>query len=140
MSLQRIVYGALVSLPALTAVVPATRILEASNLSNEEGQAPVRPFLIYKTGSELPSWPSIEDNLMEFWVYDDHGSYDRINQILRALKDGMDRRAGDILVLSGVKWALMESRFQFASADLQDESLHAIVRYASYRVVGSRSG
>lgn len=138
MSLRKILYNALAGTPALTAVIPSARFYEASSLGSENGFMPIKPFLVYRTALNLAALAThLEDRLFEIWVYDEPGSYDQIDNAHKIIKGILDRRAGDVLMVGAEKWSLLESHFQSSSADLRDETLRAIVRYGTYRVVGS---
>lgn len=116
---------------SLTEILPATSHYGAGSLN----VAPeVRPWLIIKMTDEdpVPGMKMARFQGAEIWVYDDPGSYSRIDVLLeevrKALLDNRPVTDGMIAVWEG------------NSPELADDQFGAIGRFASFRLVGSGRG
>jgi hypothetical protein len=132
-------YSALATAPTWTAQIPTGRLVDSDSIGRADGIQPAFPFAVLKGGTEAPT-PGFRtrSQLFDLWVYDKPGDYNRIHEILDTAYGILHRRAGGKVTVGGVDWWLMDSRFQGASPDFKDELLRATVRYATYRVVGSK--
>lgn len=139
MSLRHLVYGALASSSAWTAVIPTGRLIDSDALGIANAIQPPFPFAVLKAGNESPT-PSAHtrSQLFDLWVYDKPGDYNRIHNILDIARGVLHQRAGDRATVGGVEWWLMGINFTGASQDFRDDMLRATTRYATYRVVGNK--
>jgi hypothetical protein len=139
MSLRHLVYGALTTTPAWTALIPVPRLIDSDALGIVNAIQPPFPFAVLKGGLESPT-PSrfTRSQLFDLWVYDKPGDYNRIHKILDVAMDTLHKRGGGSVTVEGVKWSLMGINFVGASQDFRDDMLRATTRYATYRVVGNK--
>ena len=130
-------YDFLVSLEPATGIGSGA-IFERSSVIDGLPAAP--PFLIYTltTESSDPKLPCV--STMEIWVYDELGSYARIDKILRALRADF---VPDELVevkrtrTDGSVVRLVQADWIGNSADLNDDVLRCATRNGTWRLVGS---
>lgn len=139
MSLRHLMYRALVTTPAWTALIPVARLLDSDAIGRVDGIQPAFPFAVLKASTEdaTPSYRT-RSQLFDLWVYDKPGDYNRIHEILDVARDTLHQRTGDKVTVAGRDWWLMNASFQGASPDFKDELMRATVRYATYRAVGNK--
>lgn len=121
--------------PPLT--VPQTRVMAGGAL---DGPPASRPYVIYRfldEGVQIKddSRPVAKDQIVQVWVYDDPGSYDRIDSIMDALESGMPGpvvQHADYTGCIAVNW-------NGRGPELFDDEMKAITRFALLSLIGRGS-
>lgn len=117
--------------PALLARVPAERFIERSSLREDLP----RPFVATTfRASPPPEFGTSRRWSVEIYVYDDYGSYVRIDDIL----DLITSRVLSILGLRDSLYRITCAEEDGRSDDLQDDVLRANMKSASFVLVGGR--
>lgn len=116
---------------ALTAIVPAGRVMAAGALT---GSPPDRPFVLYRIGSNLPRMmaadvPLVTDQEAQVWVYDEPGSFLKIEHYLEELRREL---AGQVSAVEQAHVCV----WQGTSGELADDELKCSVKYATLKLVG----
>lgn len=123
------VYGRLCE-PSVAALVPNSSVLSGGSLTLVPS---ARPFIIYRLNGETPAlkdgFETIRTtNFCEVWVYDEPGSYDRIDEIIDAVKSEM---VGMIVATGACACEWIGN-----SRELADDVFKAIVRNATFKLIG----
>lgn len=112
---------------------PASSVFAGGALSGAPAE---RPFIIYRLQEVTPELRDADDVIAssqnaEVWVYDEPGSYDRIDAILTDV----------VSALSGVvaEPGAVCATWQGNSPELSDDEMKAITRNASFRLIGATS-
>lgn len=92
----------------------------------------MRPWGIVKWGDVTPFTATSGPELLELWVYDQPGSYDTINKILRRARQVLHDNAD--VVIGGERFSTAIWRGD--SVELYDDIYKCIVRYATFTVAG----
>lgn len=97
------------------------------------GDPAVKPFIVLTFGSVFPELNDdgaavAESQTLQVWVYDDPGTYETINSILRACRDAL---VGQVSLPGAIN-----CQWQGDSAELADDTYKAITRNGSFRLVG----
>lgn len=121
------VFETLTASADVTALVPQSNIFSSSGLTAVGNVPATKPFIIYKFNSTDRPFPGAQTEEMQVWVYDDPGSYVRIDTILRRVIGTLDT---PIVLPDGVC-----SRWIGNSGDLIDDIL-GITKYASFIING----
>lgn len=133
MSRQQWVYEKLINMAPLTALLPAVRIVASGSIGSPPA---ARPFMQVRY---LPSTIEIRDNgsvrsfkeIVQFWVYDEEGSYSLINEILDVVEDNFPGPVEGEPTIGHIDWnGLGPEQF--------DDDLKALVRWGSATIVGSK--
>lgn len=137
MSLRHVLYSILTTTPGITAVY-GDRIIDASNLGEDAGSIPARPFLVTKFGARTPG-PSRTSYSREvdLWSYGELGDFTVVEQGLDAVYAALHDRVGDKATTEGVTTHLMGAALLSVSRDLVDDVYRATAQYATYRLVGN---
>lgn len=111
--------------------VPASSILAGGSLT---GSPTDRPFIVYRIGSEIPRLRDgftavTSSRTAEVWVYDDSGSYDRIDTILDEVK----------ALLPGPVASLGATACEWISngGEIADDEIKALCKVGSYQLIGA---
>lgn len=129
---QEWLYGKLTTLPPLTTLVPAERIRGGGSLTNVPFD---RPFILIRY---MPSTIEIRDDgkpvsdkeVVQFWVYDEPGSYRTIVEALKVIQREIPGPVQDAQWQGHVDWNGL-------GPELFDNELKAITRWGSATLVGS---
>lgn len=123
------VRNVLIASPAVTALVPASRIHGAGSLRNRPSEA---PFIVLRFGDKLgePGVPA-DDTEGLVVVHDEPGGYTRIDDVLRVVRETL---VMDITDAGGVA-----VEWQGDSGDLADDAWDTIYRNGSYRLLERRA-
>lgn len=129
MNARAILYSALTGDAQLTAIVPTERIYAAGSL---EG-SPARPWIVIRTGDESSRLrddrSSVASQLRaSVWVYDEPGSYLRIDAILTHVRRVLLAMPGDASAIC-CEWA-------GDGPELGDDELKAILRVGNFTLIG----
>ena len=116
---------------SLTAIVPADRVMAAGALT---GSPPVRPFVLYRMGGDTTRMqdadvPLLADNVVQVWVYDDPGSYARIEQYLDEMRK---RLPGQVIGVPNAHACVWGG----TSGELADDEFKCAVKFANLKLVG----
>lgn len=132
MSWRNWIYTKLTAPPINTVVDPAA-VFAGGSITTSPNE---RPFIIYRIGANSPrlrdaSNPVATSRFAEVWVYDDHGSYDRIDSILGTIR-------GELVgqVASPDKTCC---EWIGDSIELADDELNAITRNSVFQLIGGGS-
>lgn len=122
MSVRQKVYNTL-NVSALLTVAPGG-VKAAGSLT---GPAPVRPFVIYRVQDETPGLRGDDDvpaktTNVQIWVYDDPGTFTRIEAALEIVEELMRSASG------------LRCTWQGRSGELPDDEQKAITKNVSYGV------
>lgn len=133
--MRKLVYDFLVGLEPATGIGSGS-IFERSSLV--DGRPATPPFLIYTLTTEAADVRMPATSTMEIWVYDELGSYVRVDSILRAIRSAFV----DMAVLArtrtdGSVVRLIQADWLGTSADLNDDVFRCATRNATWRLVGS---
>lgn len=124
--MRTIVYGLVKADVTLQAETP--RWYESGSVED----APALPFGILHYGPRVGLHPGAQDRTLRISVYDDKGSYDRIDRIIghleRVLLPQIDVTQGDSR-LTSVTWIQ-------SSGDLDSPEYRANMRYVEFRIAG----
>lgn len=120
-------------LQAASLSVPASSVFAGGSLT---GAPASRPFIIYRLQGTDPLLRDDMDavsssTFAEVWVYDEPGSYDRIDAILT---DVVASLSGAVASPGAVA-----CQWQGNSPELSDDDLKAITRNATFRLIGATS-
>jgi len=90
---------------------------------------PKKPFMVIQISSKEPEFrdgdaPLNHRQILNVWVYDEPGSYKRIDTALGLVRDALVGRDDRICVWTG------------DSGDLADDTYGAITRYATFQLTG----
>jgi hypothetical protein len=117
----------MVNTPAITALVPAGSIHGAGSVP---GAPKDKPFMVLRLGMELPNAVQSRNGELTVYVHDEPGDYGRIDDILLAVYQTLDRfqvkEPGAVCV-----------EFLEGSQDLFDDGYGTIMRYSSWKLVGA---
>lgn len=136
--MRKWVWEAVKGVPDLT--VPEARIM-SSGAAGEMGDAPDKPFIIIRFGTEQPvlGMPASANTIevpFDVWVHDSPGSMvTNIDQNLALLRYVLPTLA-PAQSASGVR--ILDLRWESDSNDLYDDGYKTNTRYGSYRVTGRR--
>jgi hypothetical protein len=127
-------YGKLTGTPALTALVPTSAVLSAGAMPG--GVPSARPFIVFRFVDDVPQLRDGQEvvarnQLAQVWIYDNPGSYDRIDEILAVVEDAL---VGPVAIPSAV--ACESGGY---SGELQDDDYKALTRYGLFTLVGATS-
>jgi hypothetical protein len=125
------IYAQLTGTPELTAIVPADRVKAAGSLT---GSPPSHPFVLYRIGGQVPrinaaDRPFIADQDAQVWVYDEPGSYNRIESYLDWLRRELP---GQVVAVEGAHACV----WQGTSGELADDEFKSAVKFATFKFVG----
>lgn len=131
--MRKLVYDLLIAQSVLTDQVPAVRWYEEGAVID----TPLaRPFVILKTTGTSRNVGRF--TTLEIWVYDDRGSYTKIDNFLRTLRSFLDTAAESSRTRSdGSVVRLVTTDWQGDSADLYDDIFRCGTRYGSWRLIGA---
>lgn len=91
-----------------------------------------RPFVIIKGGADNAAWGNTGTKDVEIWAYDEPTSYDRIDSILKRVRELMT----SAVHVSGADGNTMaQAEWQGDSIDLYDDIWMCATRYSSFRTV-----
>lgn len=119
--------------PKLVNVLPAAQVFAGGALAEVPA---VRPFIVYRLNNKTAA---MRDNdraiatfdVLDVWVYDNPGSYDRIETTLEAVKVQL---VGQVASVGAIACS-----WQGDSGELADDALKAITKNSTYRLVGGTS-
>ena len=94
-----------------------------------------RPFGVFRCAGRYPGVGSVTQSTLEIWVHDDYGSYVRIDELLKEIKDVL-RSAVPLHHAATDTW-IYDLSWTNDSPDLYDETRRTNNRMASYNVVGT---
>jgi hypothetical protein len=119
--------------PSLTAFIPSSSMYGASALT---GSPPSRPFLVIRVNEEASELneddrPVVSRREAVIWVYDEPGSYKRIDASLVAIRNIL---TGQVKAPSAIS-----CRWQGDSTELVDDDLKAVTRNSAYSLYGIAS-
>jgi len=99
--------------------------------SSVQDSPEVRPFAVLKWADVTPAFTTGSSEIMQFWAYDEPGSYDNINSILKRVRAVLDENT-DVEV-DDERYST--SKWNGDSAELYDDIFKCIVRYATFTIV-----
>jgi len=126
--MRKLVYDLLSEDAVLRQWVPKAGFVERNA---ELTQLP-RPFIVLPQVNILRGMGHSRRFLIEAWVYDDLGSYNRIDQICRRIERTMEDVAGLVTETAAVTTVEWTGR----SADLTDDVVRANVRSTGFQLIG----
>lgn len=134
--MRAIIYEALISDPALSAVMGA-RWTSARGVDAELDQAVgfERPFGTFRIVTTTPGMSRVFLRSLEVWIHDDAGSYTRIDTLIRRVKDlltGLEQ----VYHSETDSW-LQQCTWVADSPDLFDDARRTNTRMTSFQLVGS---
>lgn len=118
----------------LTDLLPGIDVFEASAM--EETPPANKRFVMYRMGGRQPGAGGVggsRQSVVEIWVHDAPGSYEWIENVLRAV----DSRLEEIehyTVSEGD--SIAAATFESNSTDLYDDGFRTITKYTRHRLVG----
>lgn len=137
MSMRHVLYNILSGDAGVVAVY-GDRIIDASNLGEDAGQLPARPFLVTKFGARGPgASPRSYVRAVDLWSYGEMGDFTVVEQGLAAIYATLHQRSGDVATADGQTHHLISAEFVSASQDFVDDIYRATAQYATYRLVGN---
>lgn len=100
------------------------------------GSPEKRPFIVINVGSDFPELndgdvPAWSKRSASIWVHDDPGSYDKIDTIIKAIRDKL---VGQVAQADAICITWDGDSDQFA-----DDMMGTIVRNTSYQLIGRLS-
>jgi len=131
MNWRQWIFSKLTTEASLIAVVPAVSVHAGGSITS----APLnKPFVIYRLQEEVPRLndedrPLATSRSGEVWVYDDPGSYDRIDDYLKLVRDKI---AGQVIGVEGG----IACGWQGESPELSDDEFKCITRFGSFQLTG----
>ena len=135
MSARHLLYSLLTNDAGVSAVF-GDRIVDASELGETEGTAPLFPYLVTRFGETARgASPTSRRHTVELWAYDEPRDYTRLEKGLDAIFALLDLKSGGPVVAEGVTTWLIEGKWESTSNDLTDDVLRANVRYSTYTLV-----
>lgn len=134
MSRQTWLYSKLINMAPLTTLLPAASIKGSGSITVVPSS---RPFMLVRY---LPSTIEQRDDgkvrafkeSVQFWVYDEEGSYGRINEILDVLETNLPGPVLDEPGLLHVDW-------NGFGPELFDDQFKALTRWGAATLVGSKT-
>jgi hypothetical protein len=135
MSVRHLLYQILSGLTVVEETY-GDRLIDAGSLGAPWGDPPRFPYLVTKYGEQSAAPVGrVQDCLVDLWSYDVPEDYSASEKGLRGIFDALDRRSGDSILVEGVRYWLIEARFQATSQDLVDDVLRASAKYSTYRLI-----
>jgi hypothetical protein len=131
--MRKLVYDFLNDNSLLEGVLGDNKIFERGSIIDTRPADP--PFIIYTITTTTRSIRP--QSRLEIWVYDERGDYNRIDSILRLLRDQLDDFTERVRVRgdgSTARWVAAD--WQGDSADLNDDIFRANVRSGTWVLIG----
>lgn len=117
-------YGILTSDADVTEIIPAERWYPSANFK----EVPPTLFGVYKLGPESHEIADATLIPAEVWVYDSPGSYTRIDDALKRIRDAVISAPADD--------GMFPAEWAGDSEDLSDDEMGTIFRTASFQLRG----
>ena len=139
MNWRRWVYLKLTTSAPVLALVPVGSIMSGGSLT---GTPKDRPFIVIRVQDETPELRDdgkavASSRNCAIWVYDEPGSYDRIDDIIEAIQATLQ---GQVVTIGADDFgAGIAAIWSGDSPELADDELAAITRNTNYRLVGSKA-
>jgi hypothetical protein len=128
-------WGVLTGDARVLALVPANRIVEMSTLRSTVPKP--FPFMTYSTTVNQRTGHGSGTSTIEVTAYDSRGSYDRIDDVLRAVRAAVaDAGERTRVRTDGTTVKLVESVWLGEGPELNDPDLEANMRSTSFQLVG----
>lgn len=108
-------------------VVPG--MVQAGDMDSPEG----RPFINLRWSVTTPGMGGVDFRQVVIWVHDEPGDFDRIDQIIRRIKDILSAMVGQPHAYG----YLNQAEWLGDSEDLVDDGHGTITRTTSFRLVGT---
>jgi len=92
-----------------------------------------RPYIVFRWGETNPGVDVVRQRSLVVWVHDRPNDYDRIDQIIKRIRDVLTSIAAqrtDTGWISSIDWTL-------DSGDLSDDISRTIIRTSTFNIVGS---
>lgn len=94
-----------------------------------------RPMIVMRWLNTSPGMGPVNRRLLQVWIHDEPGDYDRIDRCLQHVRDAFDELVGMYTGTAG-KW-LSQVDWQGNSDNLDDDEVGTFVRYGEYMLTGS---
>lgn len=127
--------------PALQAVV-GRRIHASSSLGH--GNVPAKPkfpFILYREFEEIPfniakdTAPDVVRRVFQFYVHDERGTYQRINNIISILRETV-RGMTDEVSSDGAR--CLDATWSGTSGDTEDPTYDSNMKYVTFSFVSTK--
>jgi hypothetical protein len=128
--MRALVLQAITSEPALTALIPADRWIQAGSLD----EMPARPFAVIRLIDGTQTIVYSEQPRFEIWVHDDRGSYIKIDQILRLVRETLIAA----VPMEDANYRIVDVDWTGNGPDLIDEGYNTNVRTARFTLTGRK--
>jgi len=137
MNWRKWLYETITETPEIVAVVPPASVFAAGSL---DGPIVSRPYIVIRLVENIPQLNDggvvvAYHDVGQIWVYDEPGSYDRIDAILTVVEDhlsGPVARGDDTEGLVCVNW-------NGRSPEFPDDEMKAITRFGQVTLVGVKA-
>jgi len=128
--MRALVLQAIVANPTITALIPAGRWIQAGSLD----EMPVRPFAVIRLVDGTQTVVYSEQPRFEIWVHDDRGSYIKIDQILRLVRETLVAS----VPLEDSNSRIVDIEWTGNGPDLVDEGYNTNARTARFTLTGRK--
>lgn len=129
------IHQLLVGVPQLTAVIPTERWFQFGSVPD----VPKKPFAILKWLSPVRSNSGASMHQLQVVIYDDHGSYKRIDDLLGdQYKSGVTVYSvlAGVAGLSGPDGYVAQADYLGHSGDNMDSDYKANMKFSSWQIAG----
>lgn len=128
--MRETVANALELSPALALLgITEKDIMLASAADNPAG----RPFIVLRWGVVQPGMGTAKRSILDIYVHDEPGDYDRIDSCISAIRTTLDE-IGQVMTPTG---SLTHIEWNGDSGDLDDDTYGTIMRYSTFTLTGS---